>query len=380
MTIRVWILILGLLMIGCREEIPLMSRDTDVRMVVEGMITDEPGPYTVRLSLTSALGESGSNPLSGCTVTISDNEGYTEALAESADGVYLTHPSGIRGVPGKEYMLAIETPDGRKYETPFERMEAPVPIDKVYSEQQYLEKEGYPFGLPGFQFYADSEVSSSDENYFLWRLTETFQYNLDYKLYAIYYDGEILVNNIDTISGYDTLFTCWKTQDVNTFYTGKTNNLAEPKIARQPLHFVGTDSKRLSVRYSLELQQYSISQDSWSFWTSMQEQISGQNFLVAKQPYNPVGNVTNVNNPDETVLGHFTVASVTRKRIFMDKPVLPFYTDSCYVGMDLENMFKTKGPAFLVIGPAGMGKIHNDCVDCRLEGGETRKPSFWIDP
>lgn len=380
MTIRVWIVLLVLLMAGCREEIPLTSREVDVRLVVEGMITDEPGPYAVRLSLTSALGETGSQSMSGCTVTITDNEGYTEVLAETDDGVYLTHPAGIRGVPGKEYMLAVETPDGRKYETPFEKMENPVPIENVYSELQYQEAEDYPFGLPGFQFYTDSEASSADGNYFLWRLTETFQYNLDYKLYAIYYDGEIFVNNIDTISGYDTLFTCWKTQNVNTFYTGKTNNLTEPKITRQPLHFVGTDSKRLSVRYSLEVQQYSISQDSWGFWTSMQEQISGQNFLVAKQPYNPVGNVTNVEDPDETVLGHFTVASVTRKRIFMDRPVLPFYTDSCYVGTDLENMFKTIGPAFLVIGPAGMGKIHNDCADCRLEGGEARKPTFWIDP
>lgn len=379
MRIKFRFLLLVLLLVGCKDEIPLSSGNNESLLVVDGMITDEPGPYTITLSVTSPVGEPAIIPLEGCSVTISDNSGYTEMLTETADGVYVTHPEGVRGQPGKEYALAIQTPDGRNYETPFQQMAVPVQIDSVYSEPQNLEVDGFPFGLPAYQFYTDSETTPSSGSFFLWRITETFQYDIDYKLYAIYYDGEIYVNNIDTISGYDTLHTCWDTQDVKTFYTGKTSNLADSRITRQPLHTVDTRTKKLSVRYSMQLQQYSISQDAYYFWKSMQEQISGDNFLLAKQPYNPVGNVKNSADPMETVLGYFTVASVTRKRVFRNRPALPFYMDSCYVALDLGNMFKTIGPAFLVLGPGGMGKIHNDCIDCRKEGGVPRKPSFWID-
>lgn len=379
MKIKSLIVLLAVLIAGCKEEIPLSSGNNESLLVVDGMITDEPGPYTVILSVTSTLGEPDVIPMKGCTVTLSDNAGYTEMLVENADGVYLTHPEGVRGVPGMEYMLSIQTPDGRNYETPFQKMSPPVEIDSVYSELQTLEEAGYPFGLPAFQFYTDSEDSSPAGNFFLWRITETFQYNMDFKLYAIYFNGEILVNNIDTISGYDTLYTCWKTQDVKTFYTGKTTNLAASRITHQPLHHVDTRSKRLSIRYSMQLRQYCLGQDAYYYWESMKEQISGDNFLLAKQPYNPAGNVKNTDDPQETVLGYFTVASVTRKRIFMNRPAVPFYLDSCYVGMDLESVFKSPGPVFLVVVPAGMGKVHKDCVDCRTDGGEPRKPSFWVD-
>lgn len=379
MRINLLLLLFLALVCSCKEEITLTTRSNEIQMVVDGMITDEPGPYAVTLSVTSPLGQPEHIPLTGCTVTITDDAGYTEILAEHKDGQYLTHSEGIRGQPGREYQLSIQTPGGRHYETPFQKMSPPVKIDSLYSEVQYTERTDQPGSLPGLQFFTDSEKASAQENYFLWRITETFQYELDYKLYAIYYDGEILINNRDTISGYDSLYTCWKTHDAGTFFTGSTSSLKEAKIVKQPLHFVGTDTKRLSSRYSFLLHQYCIDRETYYYWKNLQEQITGDNFLLAKQPYNPTGNVRNTSDPQETVLGTFTVASVTTKRIFRSRPALPFYLDSCMVGTDLESMFKTMGPAFLVIGPQGMGKVHKDCIDCRSKGGVPRKPSFWTD-
>ena len=285
----------------------------------------------------------------------------------------------MQGKIGFSYRISIITPEGKEYASEFKEIKEPVGIDTIYADTTTVTAQGYPDGLPGFQFFTDSKTAQTNDNYFLWQLTETYKYTVDFRLHALYKNRKIYVNNIDTILGYDSLQTCWKTQKVKNIYTGKTANLTIPKITSQPLHFVGTDTKRLTEKYSVLLKQLTIDEETYDFWRKIQDQISEDNVLLAKQPYNIVGNIKNVDNTNETVLGYFTVASVDQKRIFMGRPQKFFYYSTCYVGTDLSNMFRVSGPFYLVLTEEGLGKVHPDCIDCRSDGGETRKPDFWED-
>lgn len=379
MKLKCLLYLIVLFVLGCREEVALESNKNPQLLVVDGTITNDPGPYSISLSLTSTLIDPQNIPLSGCIVTIYDDSGNSEILTELEPGMYNTSSSGIQGQIGSSYKITILTSDGKEYESDYSTMKEPIGIESIYADTTTLSSPEYPSGLPGIQFFTNSIEGQIPDNFFLWHITETYKYDADNTLHAVYEYGKIYVNNIDTIFSFDTLKTCWKTEKIKNVYTGKTSNLSLPKIVNQPLHFVGTDSKRLIQRYSFVLDQLTIDEQAYDFWRKIEEQLSEENIFVAKQPFNIVGNIKNVNNPGEKVLGYFTVASVDHKRIFLNRPNIPFYTSTCFVVTDLRNMFRQSGPFYLVLSDQGLGKVHPDCIDCRSEGGVTEKPVFWED-
>jgi len=376
------LLLLLILIIGCKDEILLTNQNYSSVLVVDGLISDEKGPYTVKLSFTSPVNDNSIIPVTECLVTISDNKGHSETLTEAEPGYYTTSVSGIQGTIGNSYKLTIETSDRNKYESEFQEMKEFVEIDTITAEFTRKEHLDYPFGLPGYQFYVNTKITSNHNIYFLWIIEETFQYTADYKLDAIWDGTNILIDGADTISGYENLYRCWKTQTASNIFTGKTSNLVIPQIKDKPLLFVGTDSKRLQERYSLLLKQYSVSFDAYLYWNSLEEILEQENILTTTQPYNLIGNIKNITNPDKTVFGYFTVGSVSKKRIFVNKPVdAAFYFDLCYLTYDYSEIFKpAKAPVFLILLENGLwAEVKEPCVNCTSNGGSNEKPDFWVD-
>ncbi len=375
-----------LLLFGCKEEFPLEFKTNENILVVEGGITNKPGPYSIRLSTTLPINQPIRVPFDKCVVTISDDQGHSEILTETSPGVYLTSKEGIQGTIGFEYSLSVVTPNGKVYQTAFEEMKPVLEIDSVYAELTNHEDLDYPFGLPGLQFYVDSKPAVDKETFVMWNMVETYKYEADYQLYALYYYGNLFYVNRhkDTIAeitglNYDTLYTCWKTNPVRSVFTGQIANLSDLKIKHQPLHFVGTETKKLSIKYSLFVEQCSISRQAHNFWQSIRDQISDESFLYTKQPYNIMGNLQNIDDPEELTFGYFTVASVTEKRVFYERPNTTFYFQKGYAAEPID-LGKKAQPVYLILRDIlGIAFVHKDCVDCRSEGGVIKKPDFWVD-
>lgn len=91
---------------SCTKVIELDLNSKDPQIVIEGNITDLPGPYTVRITKTVNFSETNSfPPVSGATVTISDDLGNTETLIETSPGIYQT--TTTQGAPGRTYYLNV---------------------------------------------------------------------------------------------------------------------------------------------------------------------------------------------------------------------------------------------------------------------------------
>jgi len=368
--------------IGCKEEIVLTNQNYSSVLVVDGLISNEKGPYTVKLSFTSPLNDYSITPATNCLVTISDNKGNTETLSETMPGYYTTSATGIQGKIGNSYKLTLETSDGNKYESEFQEIKGLVEIDTINAEFTKKEHLDYPFGLPGYQFYVSTKIASNPNNYFLWIIEETYQYTADYKLDAIWDGTNILIEGADTISGYENLYRCWKTQKASNIFTGKTSNLVIPQIKNKPILFVGTNSKKLQERYSLLLKQCTVSFNAYLYWNSLEGILEQENILTTTQPYNLIGNIYNINNPNETVFGYFTVGSMSQKRIYVNTPTdVPFYYDLCYLTYDYAEIFKPlKAPVFLILLENGFwAEVKEPCIDCTSNGGSNEKPDFWVD-
>ena len=134
-------------LIACEKVIDIDLNYTNPRIVVEGYITDQPGPYTVKLTKTANYFDVNEfDNVSGATVTISDGAGNSEALAEQSPGVY--EATAIQGVSGRTYTLTIDSEDDNYTATSF--MCQPGVIDSLsyrFHQTSQLVQEGYYVSL-----------------------------------------------------------------------------------------------------------------------------------------------------------------------------------------------------------------------------------------
>lgn len=95
-----------LLTLSCTEKIDIQLDEAQVRLVVEGYLTNEAKEHVVRLTKSAPYFSNQSAPLvEGATVTLFDGE-TNQKLTEKSPGIYVT-PSDYAGHPGKTYQLTI---------------------------------------------------------------------------------------------------------------------------------------------------------------------------------------------------------------------------------------------------------------------------------
>src|SRR6478752_4860906 len=94
-----------LLFCSCEKVIDLKLQETDIKYVVEGVITNEPGVCKVTLTQSKPFYENNQFPgISGAVVTVKDND-VEYSLPETQPGVYETNL--INGTPGHVYQLSV---------------------------------------------------------------------------------------------------------------------------------------------------------------------------------------------------------------------------------------------------------------------------------
>lgn len=368
-----------ILLTSCTERFRPELNDFENNLVVDGLITNEEGPYTIRLSLSSDLGLIRYTPLENATVKILEKEGASESLMEVSAGVYETSATGIKGKVGNSYKLQIENADGRMYETEYQVLKAPTAIADVYVEieTKFFTEENTD--ITGYQFYVDAEASPNEQDYFLWLSDATFKYKADYPIVALYDGNDVEFTNEDSLTF------CWRKDTVNYATTYFTGDYADPSVKKIPLHFVKSTDIALSLRYSPKVKQYTISEEAYVFWKALSAQLQTDAALYSTQPYQTRGNIKNINDAEETVLGFFLVAGVSEKRIFVNAPVdLPLFQLKCF--------YDYEGYSFRWIEPETSFPIYvtedadrnrammpRGCLDCRDNGGDIIEPDFWED-
>jgi hypothetical protein len=117
-----------MILVGCDKEIQLPLDPNASILVIDANITDQPGPYFVKLSKSIDISNVSGNPLvENASVIISDNQGQRDTLLQNEKGIYQTKK--IKGVYGNTYFLEV-TVDGKKY-TASSTMSNKVPLDSL---------------------------------------------------------------------------------------------------------------------------------------------------------------------------------------------------------------------------------------------------------
>ncbi|MEZ4828244.1 MAG: DUF4249 domain-containing protein [Bacteroidia bacterium] len=380
------------LSLGCVEPVDIPLKEETSLLVVEGIITDAPGPYVVTLSLSSPVSQNQFIPERGATVTIEAGDGKTVSLSEISPGHYATDSAAIRGEIGQTYRLLVTRQNGESYESDREILRASPPIDSVYfSKETQVIDNSSQFGA---QVYVDTYDPEGKSNFYRWTWKETWKYSVPFSSAYEY------VGNLNTSLIEEKRF-CFMNDTSNLIRVGSSAGNSEDIISGYPLVFITGETKRLVHRYSILVEQYVMSEEEFIFWKSIQEATENTGTLFDRQPQSVTGNVRNTNGQGERVLGYFSASGVSVKRAYVNGRDLNFnissyasYVTQCYEHMDTillgpnadAQVFAAlaDGKVFYqyyqpLIAIAGFLLTTPDCNDCTVLGGTKQVPGFWVE-
>jgi hypothetical protein len=377
----VWMILITLLP-GCIDPYTPDIEDDQVSLVVEALITDRPGIHSVTLSTSSPLNDTATLKVEGAMVDVVNNRGGIMEFFEEGEGIYSRWIGQGEIEDGVDYMLRIVTPDGEIYESDPERLGAPSPeVGQVYWQFDTIGTADPDNPLHGIQFYLDLTGQEGDARNYRWVLEETWEYHAARYIQYIY-DGTVLQNWPDPF-----VYTyCWRTDMIPSIFIASTKALETNELKKQPLHFVSEETKRLQIKYSLLVKQYSLSDQAYDYWLQVQKQNQETGGIYETQPDRIPGNIHNANDADQEVLGYFNVSSVTEKRIFVDGVRELIYPP---VPCNLDTIDRPENkppylpiPFYLIsLSPMGAGPPYGVggslCFDCRNGGGVIEKPGYW---
>jgi hypothetical protein len=347
--------------------VPEQGEDQDL-LVVEGLITNQPGPNTIKLSKSMPLGlKSAAKPLLGCTVTISDDLGNYYNLNETSAGTYVTNPADFQGVVGKWYTLHINTNTSNNkshYESFPVKMVAVPQIDSIYYEKITIkESDGYNQAQEGCQIYLNTADPSNQCKFYRWEYSETWKFELPYQ-----------VPNKK----------CWVSNNSDVINIKNTSVLDEDRINRYPLNYISNASDRLSETYSILVNQYSLDEDEYIYWEKLQNISEETGGLYDIIPSTIPSNVYSLDDPNEKVLGYFSVSASSSKRIFINEHfsgLIYQYNDCISDTIHPGDPYPgSNRPWWVIVSssypPFSCITFIKSCADCTVRGTNI-EPDFW---
>lgn len=194
-----------------------------------------------------------------------------------------------------------------------------------------------------------------------------------------YLQGEIIPFEDD-----DNFYYCWKSQHRSEVMTASTMDLAEDKLVDHLLYSFSNMDREVSLLYFVEITQTRLSEEGYRYWEKMRSNSTDVGGLFSPEPSELRGNIVNVDNPDELVLGFIGVSTTSRVSMFIDNYKLafsqwrgPFYGDMV---LDSRTWYANwrSGFRFAFYSDDGSHWFPGECVDCtRLGGGTKDRPSWW---
>ena len=251
---------------GCTKVINLSVPNAAAQLVIQGNVTNAPGPYQVMINSTVSFTAENSFPaVDGAVVTITDNTGVYDSLVETSSGVYTTQ-GNWQGQPGNTYTLHV-TYNGVGY-VGTSTMPQPVNLDSVTFDQITRLKKVVIEAVPNFQ------DPPGVQNYY--QFTETI-------------NGELF----DKIFVFD-------------------DRLSDGKYIRQPL---ADDSAHLALGDYVAVSMYCVDENTYTYFRELAQQQNTGTFdavlFTDVAPSDPGSNLSG------GVLGYFSAHTVQTKAGFV---------------------------------------------------------------
>ena len=269
----------------------------DSILVVEGSITTVAQAHRISLSRSAKYGDIFQGfiePETGATVSVRDDLGNVVFLTETFDGIYET-PSDFRGTVGVSYTLQVVTSTGTEFSSLPEKIAEVPKIDSLYFEEQTIQVS-LDEEIQGTQIFVDITDDESVANNYFWSHSG---------FYSVRTNPEL---NIDPETGgivpLDCCPLCYQSENSSTPIIAQDEGLNGSQI-KVPITFIEDNGVRFSEKYVFIIRQASLTTDAYDFMQLLEQQLSISGDIFDPPPATLRGNMINLTNPREAVVGFF---------------------------------------------------------------------------
>lgn len=310
------VFVVSMIMVQCVTKFDPKITENTPKLVVDGLITNQPGPYQVRLQYSYPFTNGTSvKTVSGATVEISDDKGTKETLIDRGFGLYETAANGLRGLVGRKYNISIKTPDGKTYQSQPELLKPVVEFGTLYTEYQDT-KSTQMRGQ--FNLFINIKDADTPHDYYRWKWTHYEQLTHCYHLFTTLIGGYIRERS-------ECCESCWQIEACNGCIFLANDRLTNGKtITGVSLGKIPYDAVS---NYFVVFEQYSLTAEAYQFWNAVDSQINNSGGIFDLPPATVLGNLACTSHPEEQVLGYFGASSLVYKSIYVPRnnaKVLPY--------------------------------------------------------
>lgn len=347
-------------------------------LVIDGqLVNSADSPSIFIISRTKKLTDStfSSAPEPGAKVSVEGNGGGVFNFTEQPGGIYKADHILLN--TANKYRLKIITASGDQYLSDYVDVKKAPPIDSITWQQQN-----------DVMIYINSHDPVNNTRYYKWDFKETYQYESPLQASVSQTN-----NTLFYVDSTNQTFDCWRSVNSTDILLGSSTALSQDVISKARIAIVPQNSQKISIRYSILVKQYALTQDAYQYLSILKKNTENLGSIFDAQPTALTGNIHSVKNPDEVVIGFFSASSVQQKRIFITKYDV---TDWHFVDTNREcgimsiGHFALPDPRFFLYdypdpdyypyyfcGSTCLMIARRECVDCRVKGGTNQKPSFW---
>jgi len=317
------IVLILLLSNGCLESIEPEFDLIDDLLLIEGFALTEPGLsyVNIRKSATISSGTVFKSVVDAEVVFEQLQSGERISLSYDTLGFYYP-PQDFAASSGDQWQLLVSLADGRTYESTIELATLPISVSSVKAtyREELVYDEGFQKFVPGHKIEIDFIDPEGEKNYYLWK-TRSLETQI---ICTTCYNGRF---RDDMCQGngsgggnwyFDYLCAepCWNIRFGDRFpiFDDRTSDGQEIKnkeIADIVLY------KKVDIL--VEVQQYTINEATYKYFKTVDALLSESSGLNAPTPAALLGNIVNVDNPEEIVLGQFSSAGVSIGRVMIPR-------------------------------------------------------------
>lgn len=366
--------------LNCKEVyLPPVIQNSPHFLVVDGIVINGNDSTIITLSHTRTLNDSApATKELNAHVSVISGTGSEYPLTETGDGQYAAAQLLLNA--GQQYQLKIVTSDGNEFRSELSSVHISPPIDSVYWNQDSA----------GVHIYLDSHDPGNNTRYYRWQNVETWEYHAAFDSYLIYIDE----NNIIFRDLNNQIFKCYQMQVSPSIAVATTSRLTSDILNKYEVIFIPAGSEKITAEYSDLISQYAISADAFNFWGNLKKNTEQLGTLFDFQPFTEFGNIQCLNNPGIKCIGYISFTTAQKKRILINykdvnswnyTPYFKCSQDTIRTDLVSQVFQPAGGPYFYSLIGQTLDTTHTPvylfapvpCVDCRLHGGSTIKPSFW---
>jgi hypothetical protein len=215
-----------LLLSACEKVVNIQVNNGATQIVIQGNVTNTPGPQLVTINTTTAFSNTNSFPaVSNAIVTLTDsNTNNTQTLLHIGNGIYQTN--AIQGVVGRTYILQVSV-NGNVYKAS-STMQPPVVFDSLTFQTNIGFGQTITNAVPNFQ-----DPANLQNNYLFTQFINKKQtkrlFVVDDRLSNGRYFTTQLFNDSAFIQRFDTITVEMKCIDRNVFnYFNELSLISDP--------------------------------------------------------------------------------------------------------------------------------------------------------